>query len=32
MVVSRGEAEFEVDLRIKDCGDVGIYGRRQRDW
>ncbi len=31
-VVSRGEVSFEVDLSFMDCGDVGLYGHRQRDW
>ena len=31
-MVSHGEVEFKVDLRFKDCGEPGLYGRRQRDW
>ncbi len=32
LVVTHGQVEFEVDLRLIGCGESGLYGPGQRDW
>lgn len=32
IVVSHGEVSFDVELRLRDCGENGLYGKQQRDW
>lgn len=32
IIVSNGEVSFDVDLSFIDCGEVGLYGKQQRDW
>ncbi|XP_059082591.1 uncharacterized protein LOC131880099 [Tigriopus californicus] len=32
LVVSQGQVTFDVTLSLKSCGEMGLYGRHQREW